>query len=162
MLATIQELVSHKWYANASLLTAIHDHEIAAQDKELRDLLHHIIVANRFWLMLSLHEPFAIEKESRILDALETIVALYKQTQLQESAWVFRLDESDLDKSLETPFIPGRAFSVVQALIQVCMHSHGHRAQCAARLRTLGGIPPATDYITWLKDRPAPHWPLPG
>jgi uncharacterized damage-inducible protein DinB len=38
------------------------------------------------------------------------------------------------------------------------MHSHGHRAQCATRLRLLGGTPPAMDFILWLKDRPVPDW----
>jgi uncharacterized damage-inducible protein DinB len=39
------------------------------------------------------------------------------------------------------------------------MHSHGHRAQCAAMLRELGGTPPAMDFITWLAGRPAAEWP---
>ena len=39
------------------------------------------------------------------------------------------------------------------------MHSYGHRAQCATRLRQLGGIPPQMDFVMWLKDRPAPDWP---
>ena len=48
--------------------------------------------------------------------------------------------------------------SVVQAMMQVCLHSHGHRAQCAVRLRLLGGTPPNMDFILWLKERPAPNW----
>jgi len=54
---------------------------------------------------------------------------------------------------VETPFLPGSHFSVAQALTQVCLHSQGHRAQCATRLRLLGGTPPATDFILWVKDR---------
>jgi uncharacterized damage-inducible protein DinB len=59
---------------------------------------------------------------------------------------------------LETPFIPGRSFSVAQALTQVCFHSHGHRAQCSMRLRLLGGTPPAMDFLHWLGERPTADW----
>ena len=34
--------------------------------------------------------------------------------------------------------------SVAEALLQVCMHSHGHRAQVATRLRQHGAVPPPT------------------
>jgi uncharacterized damage-inducible protein DinB len=44
--------------------------------------------------------------------------------------------------------------------MQICLHSQGHRAQCASKLRALGGVPPVLDYVLWIKtDRPAPAWP---
>src|SRR5215469_18114688 len=58
MLPMIRDLVQHKWHANAALLKAIRQHDKAAQDEELRKLLHHILLANRFWLMLSLGWQF--------------------------------------------------------------------------------------------------------
>jgi uncharacterized damage-inducible protein DinB len=158
MLAMLQDLVQHKGYVDACLLRAIRQHEQAAQDQELRRLLHHIIVANRFWLMTSLTRPFALETESRIPESLEAITAQYQQTHVQELEWVSQLREADLARKLETPFIPGASFSLAQALMQVCMHSHGHRSQIATRLRMLGGTPPVLDFILWLKERPAPDW----
>jgi uncharacterized damage-inducible protein DinB len=158
MLAMLQDLVQHNGFANASLLKAIREHETAAQDLELRKLLHHIIVANRFWLLLGLGLPFAVEEESRIPQSLEEIAALYRKTHAQELEWILRARESDLERILETPFIPGHRCSFAQALMQICMHSHGHRAQCAARLRLLGGQPPSLDFVLWLKERPAPAW----
>jgi uncharacterized damage-inducible protein DinB len=154
----LQDLIYHKGYANASLLRAIRQHETAAQDLELRQLLHHIILANRFWLMLSLELPFAVDEESQIPESLEPIAVLYRETHSQEMEWISQTQESDLARLLKTPFIPGFSCSVTQALIQVCLHSQGHRAQCATRLRLLGGIPPTTDFIFWLKERPAPDW----
>ena len=50
------------------------------------------------------------------------------------------------------------SFSVAQALMQVCLHSHGHRAQCSMRLRLLGGTPPAMDFVHWLGERPTVDW----
>jgi uncharacterized damage-inducible protein DinB len=158
MLVLLQDLIHHKGYANASLLKAIRQHEAAAQDVELRKILHHIILANRFWLLLILRLPFAIEEESRIPKSLEAIAAQYRETHAQEMEWISQVREHDLGRILETPFIPDHSCSVAQALMQVCMHSHGHRAQCATRLRLLGGTPPSMDFILWLKERPAPDW----
>jgi uncharacterized damage-inducible protein DinB len=157
----LQDLIHHKGYANAALVRAIRQHPPAAQDPELRQLLHHIILANRFWLSLSRGLSFAVEEESRIPETLEAITALYRQTHQQELAWLAQIGEPELGRTLETTFLPGHRLSVAQAWLQVCMHSHGHRAQCAARLRLLGGTPPGMDFVLWLKERPAPDWEQP-
>jgi uncharacterized damage-inducible protein DinB len=158
MLGMLRDLVQHKNHANAVLLRAIAEHEPAAGDTELRRLLHHIILANRFWLFLFLGHPFDVDWESQVPESLQAVATLYRETNRQETEWIIELRESDLRRTLVTPFIPDRSFSLPQALMQVCMHSHGHRAQCATRLRSLGGNPPATDFIVWLKDRPAANW----
>lgn len=159
MLAMLRDLIAHKGHANAALLNAILQHEKAARDDELRKLLHHILLANRFWFMLSLGRELALEKESQVPESLETITRQYRETHEQEFEWITRIQESDLARRLETPFIPGYTFSVAEGMMQVCLHSHGHRAQCATRLRLLGGTPPVTDFILWLKERPSPDWP---
>ena len=154
----LQDLIHHKGYANASLLKAIRQHEAAAQDPELQKLLHHIILANRFWLWLTLGLPFVFEEESRTPESFEAIAAQYRENHAQEMEWLAQVQEPELARILETPFIPDFSCSVAQAMTQVCLHSHGHRAQCAIRLRLLGGTPPNMDFILWLKDRPAPVW----
>jgi len=158
MLAMVQDLVKHKAFANASLLRAIRQHPTAAQDDELRKLLHHVILANRYWLALSLGLPFNHEEESRIPESLEAIAEQYRETHALELQWISSAGEPDLARMLETPFIPGCSFSVAQALTQVCLHSHGHRAQCSMRLRLLGGTPPAMDFVHWLQERPTAEW----
>ncbi len=158
MLTLLRDLAQHKWTANASLLKAIGLHQPASQDEELRKLLHHILVSNRFWLFLSMGRTFIVEQESIVPGSLEALAALYRETCIQESEWTSQLAETDLARALQTSYIPGCSFSVAEVFMQVCMHSHGHRAQCATRLRLLGGAPPAMDFIAWLKDRPAPDW----
>ena len=54
---------------------------------------------------------------------------------------------------LEHPLIPGGRCSVAQALMQVCLHSHGHRAQLAKLLRGHEIVPPQSDFIVWLHHR---------
>ena len=154
----LQDLIRHKGFADASLLREICRNGTALQDTELRTLLHHIILANRFWLMLILGGPFNIEEESRTPESLEAIAIQYRETHAQELQWVYQAQQTDLDRVLQSPLLPGRSVSIAQALVQVCFHSHGHRAQCAAKLRMLGGTPPATDFVHWLKDRPAADW----
>lgn len=158
MLALVQDLVRHKAFANASLLRAVRQHQAAAHDEELLKLLHHVILANRFWLALILGRPFRHEEESRVPETLEAIAEQYRETHALESEWIASAVEPDLTRVLETSFIPGRSFTVAQALTQVCLHSHGHRAQCSMRLRLLGGTPPAVDYIHWLGERPTADW----
>jgi uncharacterized damage-inducible protein DinB len=158
MLTMLQDLVRHQGYANAALLRAVRSYEKAAKDEELRKLLHHIILANRFWLMLICGRAFALDHESQVPESLEILVNRYQETHVQELGWISQLQEADLARRVETPFIPGCTFSIAEAYMQVVMHSHGHRSQCAARLRLMGGKPPGLDFILWLKDRPHADW----
>jgi uncharacterized damage-inducible protein DinB len=158
MLAMLQDLVDHKNYANAVLVSAIAEHEPASTDPEVLHLLHHIILANRFWVALFQGQPFDIDDESKVPESLGGVAALYRETQEREIQWMNGIHEHDLDRVVATAFLPDRTLALAQALMQVCLHSHGHRAQCAARLRALGGNPPPTDFIVWLEHRPAPNW----
>ena len=158
MLEMVRDLIAHKGYANAAMLTAIRQNEAARSDPQLCELLHHTLLANRFWLCSVLGRPFAFEDESRAAGSIEALIERYSSTQAQESAWLVTATEADLARVLESPLIPGGSCSVSQALMQVCMHSHGHRAQCAKVLRQHGGVPPPSDFIVWLTSRPAAQW----
>jgi uncharacterized damage-inducible protein DinB len=158
MLTLLRELTDHKGYANASLLKAVRQHGPAYSDAGLRTLLHHILIANRFWLLACLSEPFQADEESRIPDSLDPLIANYRATHEREAKWLAAIDESDLGRILEGPLVPGGRCSVSDALIQVSLHSQGHRSQCATMLRQLGGTPPTTDFILWVKKRPQPDW----
>lgn len=158
MIEMLKDLLLHKAYSNAYLIKAIRRHEPAAQDPELRRVLHHIILANRYWLFLIIGLPFAVEEESRLPESLEAVSVLYRETHAQEARWISQLQEDDLARTLETPFIPGLSCSVAQAMMQVCLHTQGHRAQCATLFRSLGGEPPTLDFILWLRERPSPDW----
>jgi uncharacterized damage-inducible protein DinB len=159
MLIMLQDLIEHKVWANNTLLEAIRGHEASARDPELRGLLHHIVLANRFWLALSLGLPFAEEEEKQVPESLKGIEAKYRETHSQELHWISAITEADLGRKLESPLIPNFSCSVEQALMQICMHSQGHRVQCAARLRQLGGMPPQTDFIHWVRVQPTSRRP---
>ena len=150
MLQMMRELIAHKGYANALLLDAIRNQREAADDPEIVTLLHHILVANRFWLSLIVGRPFDMERETAPVTSLDALVNLYVSTQAEEEAWILAASDDDLERVLDNPLIPGCRCTVAQGLTQVAMHSQGHRAQLAKMLRRHGGVPPMTDYILWL------------
>ena len=158
MLEMLRDLIAHKGHANAALLTAIRQNAAAASDTGLRDLLHHVLLANRFWLLTVLGLPFVHEDEARLSDSFDALIRRYASTHAQEARWLETATEGDLARVLESALIPNGRCSVAQALVQVCLHSHGHRAQCATRLRRHGGVPPQTDFILWLASRPSADW----
>lgn len=158
MLGMLRDLVRHKAWASAALLTAIRIHPRAAEDEALHALLHHIILANRFWLFACLDRPFALDEESQPPASLAALVELFRTTHAAEERWLVEAGESELERRIEGPLVPGGSCSVAHAYMQVCMHSQGHRSQCATRLRALGGEPPVTDFIVWLIERPAAQW----
>ena len=159
MLEMVCDLVAHKGHANAAMLTAIGQNDAAASDPELLELLQHILLANRFWLLSILGLPFVLKDESHPSPSFAALVQRYGRTQSQECGWLETATETDLERTLKNALIPNSECSVSQALLQVCLHSHGHRAQCAKLLRRHGGTPPQTDFILWLVNRPGAEWP---
>jgi uncharacterized damage-inducible protein DinB len=159
MLETLRDLVAHKGHANAAFLNAVRQNEAAAVDPELWELLHHVLLANRFWLLKVAGQPFEIEVEARPSESFTALVERFEGLQKQEQAWLESAIEDDLAKVLEGDLIPNGKCTVAQAWMQVCLHTHGHRSQAAKLLRRHGGTPPATDFILWIADRPAAQWP---
>jgi uncharacterized damage-inducible protein DinB len=105
-------------------------------------------------LLAVLGLPFVLEDEACHAGSFDALIQRFTRTQAQEAAWLDAGTAADLERTLNNPLIPGGECSVAQALIQVCLHSHGHRAQAAKLFRRHGGTPPNTDFILWLKDRP--------
>jgi uncharacterized damage-inducible protein DinB len=159
MLDMLRDLVAHKGHADAAMLSAIRMNAVAAADVEVRELLHHVLLANRFWLLAVTGAPFVLDEESRASGSFDALVRRYRDNHGQELAWCAGATAADLERVLQVPPIPGGRCTVSQAWMQVCLHSQGHRAQCARLLRRHGAVPPPTDFILWVAERPAPRWP---
>ncbi len=155
----IRDLVSHKGYANAALLSAVAKAPAATADAEISGLLHHVLVANRFWALSVAGKEFPADEALRSPRALSWLVDGFREVQALEETWLSHATEADVAKHVEGPLVPGAQCTVAQAIMQVCLHSLGHRAQCAKLLRRHGVIPPTTDFILWLVDRHAAQWP---
>jgi len=158
MLGLLRDLVAHKGHANAALLAAVRRNEAATADAELIDLVHHILIANRFWITAVRRVPFIEAREAKVSRTLASLIDAFRATQDEEAAWLAAAGEEDCAATLTHPLIPGGACSVGAALTQVCLHSQGHRAQIAKMLRRHGGVPPQTDFILWRVERQPPDW----
>ncbi len=155
MTKLLRDLVAHKGHANRLMLDAIAEHQPSREDAAILALLHHILVANRFWFLTSVGEPFILDREMVPPASFEAIIDAYAALQEREEAWVAGLSDEELDRVLETPHIPGGSCTVGEGIAQVCLHTQGHRSQIAKMFRALGGTPPMTDFILWVTDRSA-------
>ncbi len=159
MIGTLRDLVRHKGHANAALLSAVTTSATAAADPEIGELLHHILLANGFWHATIFDLPFALDEARRSSRALPALVDGFRQLQTLEEDRLDQASEADLQREVTGPQVPGGRCRVSDALLQVCMHSLGHRSQCATLLRRHGVVPPTSDFIFWLVERPAARWP---
>ena len=73
MLAMLRDLVAHKGHANAALLEAVRGNGAASVDAELRDLLHHVLIADRFWVLAILERPFVHDDEARPSESFDAL-----------------------------------------------------------------------------------------
>lgn len=159
MLGMLRDLVAHKGHANAALLGAAAQEARTASDGEVLNLLHHVLIANRFWICAVRRVPFVAEQETGTARSWDGLVEAYRKTHEEESAWLSAATEADCAAILEHPLIPGGQCTVAQAFLQVCLHSQGHRAQLAKLLRGHDVAPPQGDFILWLTSRAEPKWP---
>ncbi len=155
MLPLIDQLIRHKWWANFNLLRSVERFDPAAEDAELRKLLHHILISNRYWLLLTLNQPFIDEQERLIPESHSELIDQFTATERIEMDWLLSVAPEDLDRRLQPRALPEITVSVAQTAIQVVLHSQGHRSQCATRLRALGGNPAPMDFVLWVRDQEA-------
>lgn len=158
MLTLLRDLVAHNGHANAAMLGSVRRCEAGVADPEILEFLHHVLLAHRFGLLAILDQPFAMDTESRRATSFEELVRRYRLTHEQQTACLHAATDADLARILESDLIPGRQCTIAQALMQVCQHSHGHRAQAATLLRRHDGTPPVLDFIVRLVERPTADW----
>lgn len=155
------ELLAHQEWADAEHWRAFAGHSRALADQALYERLYHIhVVQHAFlWVMGPRTSPFDYKKPEDFAEP--AALKSYGQQGLADLRKRLKsTDANSFEEILEVPwFNPPLKISLRHALMQVAMHSHYHRAQNATRLRELGGVPPGTDFIIWLRDgRPEPRW----
>jgi uncharacterized damage-inducible protein DinB len=157
----LNELCSHQAWADAEHWSAIEAHPAALADKAIRERLVHIhLVQHGFlWVTGPRTAQFAFKKPEDFPDVVE-LKSYARQGNVDLSEMVRTATTEWLEEIIEVPwFKPALKISRRYALIQAAMHSHYHRGQNATRLRELGGVPPPTDFIVWLRDgQPAARW----
>src|ERR1700683_4248007 len=161
MTTYLHELYAHQEWADAEHWRAFEDFPAALADMAVRSRLHHIhLVQSAFlWVARDPAAKFVITKVEDYTDIAE-LKAFARKYHSEMAAMLGAIDEARLAETVEVPwFRPPLKISMRHALTQAAMHSHYHRGQNATRLRELGGVPPGTDFIEWLRQgQPAPRW----
>lgn len=161
MTSYLDELFAHQEWADAEHWRAFEAHPAALADKTIRERLHHIhLVQHGFLWVTSPQRPEFVFRKLEDFSSSEEL-KMYARQGLDDLGELLKKTDSDrMEEIIEVPwFRPPAKISVRHALTQAVMHSHYHRGQNATRLRELGGVPPMTDFIVWLKDgQPAAQW----
>jgi uncharacterized damage-inducible protein DinB len=155
-------------WADAEVWRAVLAHEAAGQDKRLRDLLMHLHLVQRFFLIVWQKQPLDPSHGEPVFATAAEMRAWAQTYYADANRFLDTLDERALTSEVVMPWVKsfearlGRTFSrttLGETIFQVTSHSTYHRGQVNARLREIGGQPPLVDYIAWVWfGRPEPHW----
>ncbi len=161
MTSFLQELFAHQHWADAEHWRAFENHSGALRDKALYERLHHIhTVQHAFlWITGPRTQGFEYRKVTEFGDP--AALKNYAQQGLADLDERLKSAPPDaLEEGIEIAwFTPPLRIIRRHALMQVAMHSHYHRGQNATRFRELGGVPPTTDFISWLRNgQPHAAW----
>ena len=136
----------------AMLASVPADRRSAPEFQKAVDRMAHLVAARRRWLHRLGHlpdAPPAFPQGTR----LEELPAQVADTEAGWVAYLERLDDRELARSLEWTMVDGRRYrwNVEGILTQTFGHAWYHRGQIAQLVGLLGGQPVDTDYILWCK-----------
>ena len=161
MASYLEELFAHQEWADAEHWRAFESHAEALRDKAIRERLVHIhLVQHAFlWITGPRTIEFALKKVEDFPSDAE-LKSYAQEANIGLTQLLKSLSPEQLAENIAVPwFKPTLTISRQHALTQAAMHSHYHRGQNATRLRELGGVPPMTDFIVWLRDgKPDAKW----
>lgn len=162
MNSLLRDLYSHQAWADAEHWRAIQCNPAASQDKVIFEKLHHIhLVQHAYLRIVSAKGAGFKPTKPEDFPGVNDLKNYARNFHNQILPFLDALKNEDLNNKIIIPWAPTPPvdITVEQALMQVIMHSHYHRAQNATRLRELGGEPPPTDFVQWLwTGRPKPDW----
>lgn len=115
----------------------------------LRKTLIHIFAGESVWLQRwqgKVEVPWPNEEEKL---SVATITERSKATSRQREDFVKTISDAQLAKQVTYRDSKGSLFTATlgDMMLQMCLHSHYHRAQAVNMLRRLGAKPPELDYM---------------
>lgn len=160
MLDLLRDLYAHQAWADAEVWRAIEASPTAASDQDIRSRLHHLHETQHAFLQIWRGVPIKIPEQDSFA-SLADVKAWGRSYHRSVRTLLQRLHPPRLLSKLDVPWFKRfpKQPTVGESMHQVVMHSMHHRGQTAARLRSLGGSPPMTDFILWVcTGRPAAKW----
>jgi len=150
MKAYFLKLFAYDLWANHAVLSELVSQDV--KDEKIISWMNHIINAEKIWF-----ERIQLGEYSTTAWENHPTASIYIRMQAihdEMKEWLENLPIEDLMASTTSyANSKGDKFKTawVDILAHVMNHSTHHRAQIAARMRELGFVPPATDYIFYLR-----------
>lgn len=144
-------LIDHLEWANRRALEVVQD----AGDAEARELLAHVLGAERVWLRrIETGDSSGLEIWPDL--TLEECAERAQENVADYRRLVDELSDEEMDRRVEYENSRGEAFRTPlrEILLQVLLHGAHHRGQIARRIREQGDEPPNTDFITFVREQP--------
>jgi len=157
----LTELYAHQEWADAEHWRAFEGHPTALTDQTLCERLVHIhqVQYAFLWMVGPRPDTFAL-KELKDYATMARLKADAQRYHVTMAGVLKDFTEVQLEEIVNAPWF-SRPMNISRrpALMQAALHSHYHRGQNATRLRELGGAPPLTDFIIWVrKGQPPALW----
>ncbi len=156
----LRDMIRHMEWADAEHWKALEKFPGGLNDLTIQKHLHHIhLVQHAFCSVVSEKAPtWKKQEDFRTAAGLKSWA---KEQHANLEVFLKNATDSTLSYKVTVPWFknPPLKITIAEALTQVTMHSHYHRAQNALRFRDIGGDPPLTDIIAWYwKGRPKAEW----
>lgn len=136
------------FWANERVLGSLEE-----QDAEARRYFHHLLAAERVWLLRLRGEDSSIQPIWPEMSD-DAARSLARENREGYRRYLADLSEGDLQRRIEYANQTGRRYrtSVVDILTHVATHGAYHRGQIARARRQAGGLPLNTDFITYVRE----------
>jgi uncharacterized damage-inducible protein DinB len=161
MESKILRLYKYNSWANTHILDALKNVPVSELEMNLggsfpsiRATLLHMLWVEMMFLRRWRGLPTQDLSHPPELDSVEEIRIAWQGLEKERNEYLQGLQNSDLEKPLNYSDSRGRPVSLElwQAIFQCINHSTFHRGQIAAKLRQLGNVPPATDFIMFCRE----------
>jgi len=153
-------------WADASVWRAVLASEKTHGDKKVTDYFYHLHLVQRAFLRAWRDEPR--DTPYPTFDDAKSILGWGRSYYDEIFIHFERLNDEEISKPVQLPWAElvesqiGRkpaSITIGETMLQVPLHSLYHRGQINARLREVGGEPPAVDYIVWVwLEKPGANW----
>jgi len=148
MLEYFRRLFAFDDWATKRSLSFLRDHP----NVKALTALSHVLLAQKIWL-LRLHDQDSSSVPTYKHQSLEACETMAIEIHNGYVEFLNGIQESGLDRSITYKNTKGVEFqtSIRDILMHVALHSVYHRGQAASFVRTGGGEPLNTDYITFTR-----------
>jgi uncharacterized damage-inducible protein DinB len=152
LLAQLRRLFEHAAWANASVVAALENQDVA---DDIVELFAHVLGAEEIWLSRLQGRQAALAVWPALAKGELRAAATANAARYQ--AYLDSLSPDDVAREVAYVNSAGEAFrtAIGDILTHVAMHGSYHRGQVALRMRRDGGVPAPTDFIAFVRGAPA-------